>query len=91
MASEKAIAEINAAAVRYMGEQMAMTKPWEDQEQNWILGHMVTFVAGLVDAAREEGRRAGLDIALGWIAIEMQARIEDLRKHAASTPDKEGA
>ena len=36
---------LNAAARRYMAESMAMTEPYDDQEQNWILGHLVTFAS----------------------------------------------
>lgn len=40
--------EVIAALVRtYMAEHMAMSDPAEDQEQNWIYGHMVAFAVTL--------------------------------------------
>lgn len=53
---------LNARAMRYMADSMAMNKPLDDQGQNWILGHLATFAAselrnyrkllvGIVDAA----------------------------------------
>lgn len=34
---------LNQRAMTYMAECMAMRQPLNDQEQNWILGHLVTF------------------------------------------------
>ena len=37
---------LNRRAIAYMAEKMAMAKTSEDQGENWLLGHMVTFAAG---------------------------------------------
>lgn len=39
-------------AMRYMREMMAMSEPLEDQEQNWILSHLVEFARRATDADR---------------------------------------
>lgn len=41
---------LSARAVAYMASDMAMTEPTEDQEQNWILGHLSTFAHREVSA-----------------------------------------
>lgn len=51
---------INASARAYMAECMGMTTPYEDQEQNFILGHMATFAHRLqrrIDALTQERDR----------------------------------
>ena len=52
--------DIGAAVVRYMAEHMAMPAPLDDQEQNWICGHMHTFAAQLLGlpGGREFSTRA---------------------------------
>ena len=43
----------NYAARRYMAEKMGMTDVYEDQDQNWILGHLATFGLELAEALAE--------------------------------------
>jgi hypothetical protein len=38
---------VTDAVLRYMAKSMAMTDVYEDQEQNWIFGHMVTLAQRL--------------------------------------------
>jgi hypothetical protein len=62
MPRSKKPTRLDARAMRYMVESMAMNKPLEDQGENWILGHMVAFadrevsyyralLVGIIDAA----------------------------------------
>lgn len=46
---------IGELAVAYMRDQMAMPDATSDQEQNWILGHLVTFGQSAVKTEREVG------------------------------------
>jgi hypothetical protein len=39
-----------------MASDMAMTEPLEDQEQNWILGHLHTFAFRVLEAAALDSR-----------------------------------
>lgn len=34
---------MNRHAREYMAKKMAMTEPYEDQEQHWILSHLAAF------------------------------------------------
>src|SRR5688572_8522218 len=47
---------ITERVIAYMADQMAMNKPTEDQEQNWIFGHMVTFALSLSPETPEAQR-----------------------------------
>lgn len=46
--------EIGHRAAAYMASDMAMPDPVADQEQNWILGHLVTFATRELAHLRQE-------------------------------------
>ena len=46
--------QIGVLAVAYMKKQMAMSQPFDDQEQNWILGHLCKFASERLRAASRE-------------------------------------
>jgi hypothetical protein len=62
--------QLGTLAAAYMASDMAMTEPLEDQEQNWILGHLHTFAFRVRDLA--EGKISEKRIrsqAQAWVAM----------------------
>lgn len=64
---------LNRRAIRYMAKSMAMFSPVEAQEQNWILGHLVTFAAREVTRAVRAERQAQRDTEELWASKRRRA------------------
>lgn len=60
----------------YMRESMAMPDSYTDQEQNWLLGHMVTFVQQHVQTLTERLARVTAEkvVAQHSRALELMSR-----------------
>jgi len=70
---------LGAGVVRYMAESMAMRDPLEDQEQNWIAGHIQTFAEDLYDAlvmVRDADNDCRKDRRRSAIPASARARID---------------
>ena len=67
---------LNVGACRYMAESMAMTEPYDNQEQNFILGHLVTFASDLYEALVMVRDADNDCLADGFSAIPASARLK---------------
>lgn len=77
---------LNARAMRYMAQSMAMAKPTADQGENWVLGHLATFAAAEVRRYRKAIRRR-LDAAI----VSIDGSSGKLLKARDRAPFKAGA
>lgn len=57
---------IGALAVEYMAKKMGMTAPLDDQEQNFLLGHLSTFATECLRRASRERKRTLLRRREEW-------------------------
>lgn len=70
---------LNAGIRRYMAEQMGMEHVYEDQDENFILGHLATFVQRLYDALVAVKGGDALDGAI-------QEKVDDAIAYAEGGP-----